>query len=508
MKFIKSIFFLLLTIFSFSQDKITWGEFEDQKSSLNQIFAVSETSFFTTTSRPLPPLNIDSIVSLNFYENLKKTASGDIQLKIKEKQTKLEGVKLLNEQIHVFLSIIQGDEKILYLQKYDKSCKVNGELIEFSKYIIPNKLTRKGDFSIVVSANEEFFAVLAELPGTKKENDKIIHFVYDKKLQLISKGENFLTNPSDKIKAFQSYITNEGKLFIVSKYFKFSKGLKFSTEEQLVEKIVLNELKQNEISTLDFKLDSAAYFTSFTINESKSNLEMAGVYSYIKDGNSHGFFNFSYDFENKNQTMKFVEFKTDKLKSLWNRLLSSEEKIQFIYQIKNLNLLDDGSKLLSFEQVYRRIDQADMNGGISAISYFYNDILSYKLSDKNELLWESKIDKYQKSKNDDGPFSSFMTYRDKDKIIYLFNDNLGNYDMQGVFFQCQAATDFTLNSYGFAQVEIDILTGKQNRKLIYKKNDIGGLVKPKKSFYSPKIQGLKFYCNFNFKEKFGNLKIQ
>ncbi|MFN5416767.1 MAG: hypothetical protein ACK5B9_06890 [Flavobacteriia bacterium] len=505
MKFIKSIFFLLLTIFSFSQDKITWGEFEDQKSSLNHIFAVSETSFFTTSSRPLPPLNIDSIVSLNFYENLKNTASGEIQLKIKEKQTKLEGVKLLNEQIHVFLSIIQGDEKILYLQKYDKSCKVSGELIEFSKYTIPNKLTRKGDFSIVVSANEEFFSVIAELPGTKKENDKIIHSVYDKKLQLISKGESFLTFPSDKIKAFQSYITNEGKLFVVSKYFKFSKGLKFSTEEQLVEKIVLNEFKQNEISTFDFKLDSAAYITSFVINESKKSLEFAGVYSYLKDGNSHGFYNFTYDFENENQTSKFTEFSSAKLKSLWNRLLSSEQKIQFIYQIKNLNLLDDGSKILSFEQIYRRIDQADMNGGISAISYFYNDILSYRLSDKNELLWESKIDKYQKTKNDDGPYSSFITYTNKDKIIYLFNDNMGNYDMQGAFFQCQAAADFSLNSYGFAQVEIDILTGNQNRKLIYEKNEIGAIVKPKKSIYNSKIKGIFFNCNYNSKDNFGKL---
>lgn len=504
MKYFKSTLYLLLTFFSFTQNQITWGEMLDEKSNVTHIFPISETSFYTISAKSASGLGIDTVFTLNRFENLKKINSGDLKVKVKEKLTQIEGIKLINQQICVFLSIIEGSDKILYVQKYTKECVATETPIEISRYTIPNKLTRKGNYAVIQSENKAFIAVYSEIPGTKKENDRIVHAIYTSNWELVSKGEIFATYPADKIKIANSYLSQKGELFIVSKVFTSSESFKINKSDLLVDKIILQQVIKNESSSHLIELDSAKHVSSFSISENKNTLAFICLFSNIVDLKTTSFFTFKFDFETKKITSKKThDLRPEKLKSLWNVLIAGDDKALFQYKIENFSFQNDGSILLTLEQNYQKMKAPDLNATSSSISYYYNDIILLKIKENDEIAWETKIDKFQKSANDGAPNSSFLSFIKKDKLVCLFNDNLGNYDTEGVFFQCQAATDFSSNSTIVAQVEINLLTGEQTRKVFIKKNELNTLIAPKKSLnYSEKKQ-LILFSSLNFKEKIG-----
>lgn len=504
MKYFKSALYLLLTFFSFSQNDIIWGEVQEEKSDLQQIIPLSESSFYSISIKPTSGLGIDTIFILNRYENLKKVSFGNLQLKIREKLTHFEGFKLVNDQICVFLSIIEGTDKILYVQKYTKECLPTETPFEISRYAIPNKLTRKGNYSIVQSENKAYIAVYSEIPGTKKENDQLIHAIYNNKWELISKGQIFSNLPADKIRISNSFLTQKGELFVVSKVFNTSESFRLNKADLLVDKIQVEELIKDGSSINLIELDSATHVSTFSIAESKNTLVFVSLLSDKDEISTKNFFTFKLDLGSKKiLSHKIFALKQEKLKSLWNVLLGSEEKPLFQYKINYLSLQEDGSFLLGLEQNYQKMKSPDLNGTNNTLTYFYNDILLYKIKANDEIAWETKIDKYQKSFNDGAPNSSFISFLKKDKWMFYFNDNLGNYDTEGLFFQCHAATDFSVKSTILAQVEVNVLTGESKRKVFIKKNDSNILLSPKKSINNFSKQQLILFSYFNSKEKFG-----
>ena len=503
MKQILLTLFCLSVLFHFGQSGIAWSGFSSGTGSVDQIMQLSDSSFYLVRYKPTMSIKQDTIYTINRYKDFKLVHSTEVNTKIKEENARIEAILLINKRVHVFLSDIIDNERILYLQKYSEECKPL-EIKEISKYLIPNKLTRKGNYRVLLSENKEFVATYCVIPGSKKENDKLVFTVFSKNMEAISSGEHYLGYTAGSTKLFNNYLSNKGELFLLAKLFKSAKGITIKQEDLPVEKIILYRAEKEHLASTELPLKFEKYITSTYFSENPHFLLISALYGDKSDGSTTGMLHFKYDRVTRDISGgNSYELKSELFSSLWNTLLSKNEPVLHHYRIMGNHIQKDGSVLVMLEQVYRKVER--MGDGSNSIHYFYNDILLFNLDKNNEIRWTGKIDKHQKSQNEGGHFSSFLYYEKNNKILFLFNDNAGNYDMEGKFFQCQAATDFATNSNVCAQVEVDLSSGELQRKICFKKKETGAITVPRLCYHNPAGRQLVLFLELDSKEKYGLL---
>lgn len=95
-------------------------------------------------------------------------------------------------------------------------------------------------------------------------------------------------------------------------------------------------------------------------------------------------------------------------------------------ELKDYKLTDlfihNGELTIILEQRY--VMAAGMSGGKTIYEYFYGDLLVARL-DKNGFRWISKLEKHQKTLNDQGRFSSYALLKSDSTIRLLYNDRYG-----------------------------------------------------------------------------------
>ncbi|MCE3294773.1 MAG: hypothetical protein K0R65_487 [Crocinitomicaceae bacterium] len=498
--------FLLLSLPGFSllaQPEIKWSDFASDQGLLYEIYPIQDSSFYTIHYKPLASVRADTAFYLKYYQDFKIAQSVEINRKVNGNAAKVESVRLMNGSIYVFLSFILGDEKILYVQNYPQPGLIPSPCKELAKYTIPNKLTRKGDFSISLSENKEFVGVSAYIPGSKKENPKLSCKVFTKNFGPVSSQEQVLSYANDEIRFLAAHQSNTGDLFMLLRQAKKAEGLKIIPEDEAAEKLVLLKSDGKDLLSSEIAFSTPKFLSGIRFVENKNQLVFSALHSDKNDGTSAGIFLFRYDFANKKiASEQFIDYHPEMFRSAWIGILNVRDLIPHEYKIRESLFMADGSLLLTLEQSYRKVESMNTNGN-NSIFHVCNDIILFKIDPSGTILWKTKVEKHQKTHNDHGVYSSFVTaVKDKQLLIY-FNDNVGNYDTEGNFFQCQSIADPMGESNGFVQAEINLANGEQKRSICYKKSARGAVTIPLKSESVTSKNQIILYLVHDNKEKYG-----
>jgi hypothetical protein len=182
--------------------------------------------------------------------------------------------------------------------------------------------------------------------------------------------------------------------------------------------------------------------------------------------------------------------------------------------MRQAEVLKDGSIVGSIEQYYVVVNTyTDPRTGSTrtTYTYYYNDIIAFKVNTDGEFDWLKRISKSQISTNDGGPYSSYARFVDNGKICFIFNDNVRNYDESGKFIGKENGDVYAAN-YGkkknvVAIVELDIDEGELTRKTFFDRQEISALAVPKQFYIDYNTNEMLVYAVYGKKEKFGILKF-
>jgi hypothetical protein len=186
----------------------------------------------------------------------------------------------------------------------------------------------------------------------------------------------------------------------------------------------------------------------------------------------------------------------------------------FSYKLRQIRTLSDGSQLGFMEQYYmRRITNYDTRTGITTVNYhyYYMDIVAFKMDENGRFLWEKRIPKQQVSINDNGSYSSFISFNNEQKAYAIFNDNQKNYDELGVFDRNdEVVAPFNLapNRNAIAIVTLDIKDGSMRRESLTTRKELSAISIPKLMKVDWKNQQVLLYAINRNRERFGILSFK
>jgi len=182
------------------------------------------------------------------------------------------------------------------------------------------------------------------------------------------------------------------------------------------------------------------------------------------------------------------------------------------YVMRQTEVLKDGSVVGSLEQYYVVVHTyTDPKTGTTrtTYTYYFNDIIAFKVGVDGGFDWLKKINKYQVSTNDGGPYSSYARFVDSGKLCFIFNDNVKNYDEKGDFIDGEKtySANFGKKKNVVAIVEINLEDGELTRKTFFDRKEITALAVPKMFHTDFRTNEMLLYAVYGKKEKFGILKF-
>jgi hypothetical protein len=518
MKFL--LFCLSITSFSFSQSyNIEWGAMEKGSGRMIDILPKSGKDFYALRWSGGALLGSYRISQ---HENFKMTASGRLEMKADGGMANFEGAQVVGEKLFVFLSDKKEGKNHFFMQEYGNDLLPKGSSKELASYEL-EKGKSKGFFNIISSRDNEFFGVVWEIPGKKEEKDRYGFKIFDSEMNEISDGDYKLPYEGKYSSINQHYLSNTGDYFISVIEYEESEDKKFFrsymnykamhifhiTPEGLDDFTIDMEGKRVDAMTMNSDNDRVFTFTGIYGEQGKAGV--SGLFYLRADFDKQevideGFEKFGKDFITQDWSDKQKE-KADKREKKGK----GEPKL-YNYVMRQTEVLKDGSVVGSLEQYYVVVHTyTDPKTGATrtTYTYYFNDIIAFKVGVEGGFDWLKKINKYQVSTNDGGPYSSYARFVDSGKLCFIFNDNVKNYDEKGIFINGDKtySANFGKKKNVVAIVEVNLEDGEITRKTFFDRKEITALAVPKMFHTDFKTNEMLLYAVYGKKEKFGILKF-
>jgi hypothetical protein len=424
-----------------------------------------------------------SIYLLFLDLNLNQIVSKELTFEYNGKSLKFIHALHLNGELYLFTSytnMIQN-KNYLFVQTLNKATlQLNNDLRPVSEFDVNPKEKTGGHYHISVSNDSAKVVVMSEQPELKNGIAKFSYKVFSNQMQEIWSKEMSINVPSTLFIAKEIIVSNQGDVFLLGKLFK--QEFTWGRPEYSYSLISCSDMGQN-VSEYYFQADDKV-FTDVKITIGlDSNIICGGFYSETNTQNLDGYFilkiddkthevietnyyKLSIDFLTQSMSEK-EESNTERKagKSQSNRLLE--------YDIRNIVLWRDGGIILVGEQYY---DYSITVGNNESKYYMYNNIIVVKISPKGKIEWNVAIPKRQYSVNDNGRVSSFYMSIVDDQLYFIFNDNLKNlnYKNGDIVFETAYSNADAIASI----VKVDEI-GHQERELLYRQGNDGGIIRPK-----------------------------
>ena len=521
MKYVLALFFtIFLHLIAGAQSyEVEWSPLEISRGRLVYLLPNGPDDFFAlrwTGSRVLGSYQVSK------HENLKLVGSGRIKLQAEQSMANFEGACVVGGKFVVFLSDRRDGQNHFYMQEYGEDLKPLGEAIKLASYDLDNQRAR-GWFDVVLSANREFFAVVWQVPGKKETHDLYGFKIFSKDLELKNDGEYPLPFDPDLSEIHSHHVSNSGDYFMAVT--EYTEGNKVTLFRNRLNYKALHIYHIAEDGLQDFKLDlDGKRVEAMTMSSDDNGIfTITGLYGKIDESGVVGVFNQRVDLKSGQKVMEgFKEFGEDFITEDWSERdkkrqerreeRGKEEPQLYNYNMREVKMLEDGSVIGTMEQYYVQVrTYTDSRSGQSSSTYYYyyNDIIAYKINPSGEFDWIEKVRKYQVSMNDGGPFSSYESFVDSDKVVFIFNDNVQNYDESGIFLDNDKL--YTAN-YGrkrnvVALAEISLETGELTRRTFFDRSEIDALAVPKLFDVNYATGEMILYSIWGRKEKLGILRF-
>jgi hypothetical protein len=408
------------------------------------------------------------------------------------------------------------------MQEYGQDILPKGPAIELANYEL-EKGKAKGFFNVINSRDNNFFGVIWEIPGKKEEKDRYGFKIYDKEMTEISEGDYKLPYEGQLSKIDQHYLSNTGDYFISVIEFKPAEEKKMFRSYLNYKAMHILHVTNEGIDDFEINL-SGKRVEAMTMNsDDKRIFTLTGIYGEENMAGVSGLFFLRANFDSQEILDEgFEKFGKDFITQDWtDRQKEKAEKREqkgrgepqlYNYVMRQTEVLNDGSIVGSLEQYYVVVSTyTDPRTGSSrtTYTYYFNDIIAFKVGAEGGFDWLKKINKYQVSTNDGGPYSSYARFIDSGKLCFIFNDNVKNYDPQGNFITSDKLypANFGKKRNVVAIVELDLEDGTVSRKNFFDREEISALAVPKLFYIDYKTKELLLYAVYGKKERFGILKF-
>jgi hypothetical protein len=497
---------------------INWGAMEKRSARMVSIIPRSGADFFALRWSGGALLGS---YKLSSHENLTLSATGKLVTQAEGSMANFESARYIAGKLVVFLTDRKEGQNSIYMQEYNNDLTVKSEAKKLASYEL-EKGRSKGFFEVINSRDKEFLGVIWEIPGKKDAKDIYGFKIFDSEMVEVSEGEYKLPYEGKLSTINQHYLSNTGDYFIsVSEYEEgekkiFKSYLNYKATHILhitpdgIEDFEIN-MKGKRVEAMSMNSDNNKVFT------------LTGIYGDQGKAGVNGLFFLRADF-NKQETIDegFEKFGTDFITQDWSdRQKEKAEKREakgkgepqlYNYVMRQTEVLKDGSIVGSIEQYYVVVRTTqDPRTGISTTTYtyYYNDVIAFRVGEDGEFDWLKKINKYQVSTNDGGPYSSYARFVDNGNLCFIFNDNVRNYDESGKFLNADRVypANFGKKKNVVAIVEVDLESGQYTRKTFFDRKEITALAVPKMFSIDYTTNEMLLYAVYGSKERFGIMKI-
>lgn len=304
----------------------------------------------------------------------------------------------------------------------------------------------RGSFDIVLSEDEQSFAIQVNKPYDKDEEEYFKFKVYDNELELQWEEEFNIPIEDRYFSLDDVYLSSDMSVYLVGVAYKSGAERRASRREgEATYSHYLVKVDDGDVYHKSVELDGQ-FITDLKFGFGKNNqIICSGFYSDKGTYSIKGayFMSLDEDFDVvKSSTIPFtfdlmVENYSDKQKKKAEKKKDkgkAKDMEMYEYDLDDVIIREDGSAVMIAEQYYVRVTvttSTDANGNTTTRTtyhYYYNDLLVINISPNGEIEWARKIPKRQYSTNDGGYYSSYGVIETDNNIYFVYTDNIKNFD--------------------------------------------------------------------------------
>ncbi len=498
---------------------IQWGEMEKGTGRMISVLPQSGKDFYALRWSGGALLGS---YRLSKHENFKITASGKMEMKADGGMANFEGAQVIGEKLMVFLSDRKEGQNHFFMQEYGADMLPKGAAIELANYDL-EKGKSKGAFDIITSRDKTFFGVVWVIPGKKEEKDRYGFKIFDNDMNEVSDGDYKLPFEGKLSMINQHYLSNTGDYFI--NVIEYSEPAEKKIFKSYLNYKAMHIFHITPDDLVDFTIDlDGKRAEAVTMNSDNDKVfTITGIYGDQGKAGVSGLFFLRANFDKQEIIDEgFEKFGKDFITQDWSdRQKEKAEKREkkgkgepqlYNYEMRQTEVLKDGSIVGSMEQYYIVVTTyTDPKTGTTrtTYTYYYNDIIAFKVGVDGGFEWLKKINKYQVSTNDGGPFSSYARFVDEGNLCFIFNDNVKNYDESGKYIggDKNYPANFGKKKNVVTIVELDLEDGTISRKTFFDRKEITAIAVPKLFKIDYNTHEMLLYAVYGKKERFGILQF-
>lgn len=380
-----------------------------------------------------------------------------IDTRYKGKDREFEDVIRMGGQLWLLTSFNNEAKKKNYLFAQSvapKSLTLRKTLTKIGEIDSKNR-NKSGSFAHHISRDSSKILIYNQLPYDKGQPEKFSLTVYDNQFNNIWHKDITLPYRDDLFAVKEYKIDNKGNVHLLGKLFLEKNRGKGRANYQYI--ILTYKGQDDKPSQYKINLENK-FITDFTFEiDDKSNLICSGFYSDLGIASIKGTYFFKVDAESKKVFSKnFKEFDFDFLiKDLSKKKQAKLKRAAEAgdtrktaelpqYSLDHLVLRNDGGALLVAERffAYRRNNSNyydpyynysygyspynRYNRDYDTYYYHYEDIIIVNIDPSGNIQWTARIPKQQVSTNDGGYLSSYAMSIVKDKLYFVYNDDIRN----------------------------------------------------------------------------------
>jgi hypothetical protein len=284
--------------------------------------------------------------------------------------------------------------------------------------------------------------------------DRAIHPLFNKTIPF--------NRDEKEIEDSKSLVDNNGNTFFILKPESKTEGNNFD---------VFRISGTGDFSMFSIKTERSVFSEPyFDIDNRNGNLVMSAFYNNNKRAEdvANGFYYASY-----NPTTGVVvktgntPFTAEFIQELTGRPTTPDKAKLYTFTIRKCVLRNDGGSLIIAESFIRDTRETPIQVGFqpgfgnyhTSYIFQFNDIIAFSIKPDGDMEWHAVMKKKQSSEDDNGVYSSFLTVNEKDRLRFLFLDDI--------------STAGILNQYTLTS------DGKTDRKAVLNQEDKDVMLLPK-----------------------------
>lgn len=427
---------------------IRWGKELNQprNTTLRKIVHIEPQGFYTLREKGASVFSSTPKVFLEFYNrNMDLQRGRDFDLKYKRKLRELEDVIMLQGKFKLFTSFYNQAHKknYLFVQDVDPQRLTPNKRVQMIAEMETPSKVNVGEFDFHVSKDSSKLLIVNRLPHSRKNPERFAFRVFDPSLNLLWHKDVELPYGEELFSIEEYRIDNQGNVFLLGIVYPNTDARTRRRGNLSYQYLVLSYTGNVE-KPVEYRLDIGNKFITdltFRITDN-SELICTGFYSERNTYGIKGTYYFRLDpvsrkvynqnlhpFETSFLTAHLSERKRDQAMEAERRGENRQIEL-YDYKLDELVLRSDGGALLVAEQfyIYEAVYQT-FDGMMRTITYYnYNDVIVVNIKPSGEIEWVARIPKRQTSTDDGGYYLSYAMAIVRDRIYFVYNDNIRNFD--------------------------------------------------------------------------------